>query len=105
MEVSMGARTVMAALLLAGWSGLVAAQEPKPAPVTEKPTPAAAAKPVPATATEQAAPAAATEKSTFRVEQVSIDLGTVRAGAEAVGTFLFHNDGKEPVKIIKAKPS
>ncbi len=75
----MGARAVVAALLIAGWSGVAATQEPTPEAKVEKPV--------------------------LRVEQVNLDLGTVRAGQEAVGTFVFHNDGTEPVKIVKAKPS
>jgi hypothetical protein len=75
----MGGRAVVAALLLAGWSGLVAAQEPTPAVVKETPV--------------------------LRVEQSNLDLGTIRAGQEAVGTFVFHNDGTTVVKIIRAKPS
>jgi hypothetical protein len=43
--------------------------------------------------------------SAFRVENPRIDLGEIKAGTEAVATFVFHNDGPEDVKIIKAKPS
>ena len=81
MEVSMRARTVVGALLVAGWSGLAAAQEPTPEAKVEKPV------------------------AVLRAEQVSLDLGTVRAGQDAVGTFVFHNDGAQVVKIIRAKPS
>jgi hypothetical protein len=41
----------------------------------------------------------------LRVEQSTLDLGTVQAGTDAVGVFVFHNDGDGPVKIIRAKPS
>jgi hypothetical protein len=51
-----------------------------------------------------AAPQAAAVEPSFRVEQSSLDLGTVRAGADAVGTFVFRNDGQVPVKILRAKP-
>jgi hypothetical protein len=41
----------------------------------------------------------------FRVEESHLDLGTVVAGAVATATFVFHNDGPEDVRIIRAKPS
>jgi hypothetical protein len=41
----------------------------------------------------------------FFVEQQRIDLGTVKAGEDAVATFVFRNTGDVPVKILKAKPS
>ena len=44
-------------------------------------------------------------RPTFRVEEMDLHVGKVPAGAEAVGTFVFHNDGDEPVEIIRAKPS
>jgi hypothetical protein len=44
-------------------------------------------------------------KPSFRVEAESVDVGDVRAGTDAVATFVFHNDGDKDVKIIKAKPS
>jgi hypothetical protein len=75
----MQAGSVAAALLIAGWSGFVAAQAPAPEATEAKPA--------------------------LRVEQINLDLGTVRSGQEAVGTFVFHNDGTEPIKILKAKPS
>ena len=50
--------------------------------------------------------AAAQETSPlFRVERAELDLGTVIAGASATATFVFHNDGPEDVRIIRAKPS
>ncbi len=42
---------------------------------------------------------------TFTVENPRIDLGDIKAGSEAVATFVFHNNGPEDVTIIKAKPS
>jgi hypothetical protein len=42
---------------------------------------------------------------TFSVENPSIDIGEIKAGSEAVATFVFRNDGPTDVKIIKAKPS
>ncbi|MCW8985052.1 MAG: DUF1573 domain-containing protein [Thermoanaerobaculales bacterium] len=41
----------------------------------------------------------------FRVEEADLDLGTIVAGTIATATFVFHNDGPEPVHIIRAKPS
>ena len=41
----------------------------------------------------------------FWVEEADLDLGTVSAGTDAVGTYIFHNDTGKEVKIIKAKPS
>jgi hypothetical protein len=42
---------------------------------------------------------------TFSVEQPRLDLGEVRGGAEVVATFVFHNNGAQDVRIIKAKPT
>jgi len=42
---------------------------------------------------------------TFSVENPRIDIGEIKAGSEAVATFVFHNEGETDVKIIKAKPS
>lgn len=41
----------------------------------------------------------------FWVEEAHIDLGSVVAGTDAIGTYIFHNDTAKEVKIIKAKPS
>ncbi len=41
----------------------------------------------------------------FRVEQPKLDLGDIKSGTDAVATFVFHNPGETPVRIIKAKPS
>ena len=41
----------------------------------------------------------------FWVEEADIELESVAAGTDAVGTFIFHNDTDKEVKIIKAKPS
>jgi len=45
------------------------------------------------------------DKASFRVEKTNLELGKIKAGEVAEATFVFHNDGKEPVKIIRAKPS
>ena len=42
---------------------------------------------------------------TFTVENPRIDIGEIKAGSDAVATFVFHNDGPTDVRIIKAKPS
>ncbi len=42
---------------------------------------------------------------TFSVENPKIDIGEIKAGSDAVATFVFHNNGPTDVKIIKAKPS
>jgi hypothetical protein len=39
------------------------------------------------------------------VETAQLDLGEIVAGQAAVGTFTFHNDGPEDIRIIRAKPS
>jgi len=39
------------------------------------------------------------------VENPRIDVGEIKAGSDAVATFVFHNEGPTDVKIIKAKPS
>ena len=45
------------------------------------------------------------EKKGFWVESTTVDVGTIRAGEDAVGTFVFHNETDKDVKIIRAKPS
>ncbi len=45
------------------------------------------------------------DKKTFWVEKETVDAGVVLAGREAEAVFVFHNDGDQPVKIIKAKPT
>lgn len=42
---------------------------------------------------------------TFSVENPRIDVGEVKAGSDAVATFVFRNEGPTDVKIIRAKPS
>jgi hypothetical protein len=49
--------------------------------------------------------AAQTGGPTFSVENPKIDIGEIKAGTEAVATFVFRNDGPTDVKIIRAKPS
>lgn len=44
-------------------------------------------------------------KPLLTVENEKIDLGEVKAGSEAVATFVFHNKGDVDVKILRAKPS
>ena len=39
------------------------------------------------------------------VEQARIDLGEIRAGTDAVATFVFRNSGPTDVRILRAKPS
>ncbi len=38
------------------------------------------------------------------IEQTEIDVGAVKAGQEAVATFVLRNTGETPVKILKVKP-
>jgi hypothetical protein len=49
--------------------------------------------------------AAADGNTSLRVENASLDLGTVSAGETVEATFVFHNDGPEDVHIIRARPS
>ena len=42
---------------------------------------------------------------TLTVEEARIDLGEIKAGTDAVATYVFHNSGPADVKIIRAKPS
>ena len=44
-------------------------------------------------------------KTSLWVENASLDLGTVVAGESVTATFVFHNDGPEDVRLIRAKPS
>jgi len=39
------------------------------------------------------------------VEEPTIDLGEIKAGSDAVATFVFHNKGDVDVRILRAKPS
>ncbi len=41
----------------------------------------------------------------IHVDHTQLELGKVMAGDEVVGTFVFHNNGKRPVKILRAKPT
>ena len=59
----------------------------------------AAGAPAPASAVEDE-----TTKGVFRVEATTLELDTVAAGSDAVGTFIFHNDSDRDVKILRAKP-
>ncbi len=64
----------------------------------------------PAVVFAQARPAVAEEqrpevRQLISVESTEIDLGKVTAGQEVVGTFVFHNSGERPVKILRAKPT
>jgi hypothetical protein len=44
-------------------------------------------------------------EGSFRVENASLDLGSVVAGETVEATFVFRNDGSEDVHIIRARPS
>ncbi len=50
-------------------------------------------------------PGTATGDAGLRIDTPQLDLGEVRAGTAAVGTFVFHNDGDRDVTILRAKPS
>ncbi len=45
------------------------------------------------------------KESSFRVDKAKVDLGNIKAGTDAVATFVFKNSGDVPVKILRAKPS
>jgi copper(I)-binding protein len=83
-EVWMKARVVLTIMAVALWAAALArAQEPA------KPAPEAAAPAVPV----------------LTVAQEKIDLGTVKAGTDAVATFTLQNKGAVEVKVLSAKPS
>ena len=42
---------------------------------------------------------------TFWVDSTQLDVGSVAAGKTADATFVFHNDGDRPVRILRAAPS
>ena len=44
-------------------------------------------------------------KPSFYAEQTHLDLGTVVAGEVVPATFIFHNEGSEDVRILRAAPS
>ena len=52
-----------------------------------------------------AARAQETEKASVWVETSHMDMGRVIAGSTASATFVFHNDGKADVHILRATPS
>lgn len=56
---------------------------------------------------QQEPPSAAARnvKPNISVEHSELDLGQVPAGQKVVATFVFHNAGTKPVKILKAAPS
>jgi hypothetical protein len=41
----------------------------------------------------------------FRVESSELEVGPVTAGTTAMATFVFHNDSKSEVHILRAAPS
>lgn len=41
----------------------------------------------------------------FRVESSELEVGPVTAGTTATATFVFHNDSKAEVHILRAAPS
>ncbi len=41
----------------------------------------------------------------LHVDHVVLDTGQVLAGHDVVGTFIFKNRGKRPVRILRAAPS
>lgn len=56
---------------------------------------------------QQAVPTSSAQhvKPSISVEHSELDLGKVQAGRKIVATFVFHNAGDKPVKILKAAPS
>ena len=49
--------------------------------------------------------AVSTAGAGFRVESDRLDVGQVKSGEDIVAVFVFHNDGPNPVRILRAKPS
>ncbi len=41
----------------------------------------------------------------LHVDHVVLDVGQVLAGRDVVGTFIFKNTGKVPIRILSAAPS
>ena len=41
----------------------------------------------------------------LHVDHVVLDVGQVLAGHDIVGTFIFKNSGKQPIRILSAAPS
>jgi hypothetical protein len=50
-------------------------------------------------------PAWGSVKSRLTVDSTSIDIGTVRAGQDAVATFTFRNPTSREIRILAAHPS
>ena len=51
-----------------------------------------------------AGPGEQARRPMLRVESTTVDLGLVAAGRTARATFVFHNDGNRPVRILRVKP-
>lgn len=47
----------------------------------------------------------AAAESPIAIEEASLDLGQAVAGATVSATFVLHNRGPDPVRILKAAPS
>ena len=45
------------------------------------------------------------EQKTFRVENMTVNIGVVQAGTDGVAVFVFRNDTEKDVKILRAKPT
>jgi hypothetical protein len=41
----------------------------------------------------------------LRVESEQLHVGEVAAGSSVEGVFVFHNDGDQPIHILRAKPT
>jgi hypothetical protein len=50
-------------------------------------------------------PSKATCGAGLRIETPQLDVGKVKAGSAAVGTFVFHNESDRDITILQAKPS
>lgn len=60
---------------------------------------------IPAALAVAAPPAAEGKAPRLVVEKESIDIGAVRAGEDAVATFVLRNEGDAPLHVLRAKPS
>jgi hypothetical protein len=69
---------------------------------TQAPTPTAPTAPAPTAAAAAAAPTGPAPHIEF--EKVTIELGDVVRGQDAVATFTYKNTGSAPLHIVSAKP-
>jgi len=108
-----GITAAMVALLLLGCAGATPRPAPATTPAAPSKAPSASASPASAAtiATPAIAPAPAPApprqpgpRPLLVPESISLNLGEVKEGEDAVGTFKLRNTGDAELKILSARP-